>query len=84
MDDLLKAFTMGAPIQRKVISGGSTNGRIATEYETPNYKEDKVPERTIKYAKPFVNKIRDEVWGVSTLQLYKSNAKSKTFEITFM
>lgn len=67
MDDLLDRFARGESIQRRVISGGSTNGRILTEYETPNYKEDKVPERTIKYAKPFTDRIREEVWRVSIL-----------------
>lgn len=65
--DLLNQVLMGIPIQRQVISGGATNGRIATEYEAPNYKEDIVPERTIRYAKPFTEKLKDEVWRVSTI-----------------
>lgn len=59
-----EAFMSGKPPQRKVISGGSTSGRVATEYETPQYKEDVVPERTTVYAKPFVAKLKDEVWKV--------------------
>lgn len=55
----------GKSVQRKVVSGGSTSGRIATEYETPKYKKDVVPERTVSYAKPFVEKLKDEVWKVS-------------------
>lgn len=62
--DQLEAFLSGQPIVRKVISGGSTNGRIRTEYEEPNYGEDVVPERTTKYAKKFVDKVKQEVWKV--------------------
>lgn len=62
----------GLPIQRQVISGGATNGRIATEYETPNYKEDIVPDRTIRYAKPFTEKIKEEVWRVSISYINKN------------
>lgn len=61
----LDAFFKGIPIQRKTFSSGSTEGRLATEYETPSYKEDKVPEKTTKYAKPFVESIRREVRRVS-------------------
>lgn len=63
--DLFEAFLKGNPIQRGVIAGGTTNGRTATEYERPNYKEDVVPERTIKYAEKFMEKIRSEVRRVS-------------------
>ncbi|XP_031628409.1 probable ATP-dependent RNA helicase spindle-E [Contarinia nasturtii] len=59
----LDAFMMGKPVQRKMLSGGSTNGRIVTEYETAKYEEDEVVKRTMDYAKPFVKKIRDEVWN---------------------
>lgn len=76
MGDLFEDFMMGKAIQRRVISGGSTNGRIATEYERPNYKEDIVPERTNKYAERFTRKIRDEIWKVSLAQLdWPSNTK---------
>lgn len=61
----IDAFMKGESIERKILSGGTTNGRIATEYERPNYKEDKVVQRTLDYAKPFVDKIKDEVWKVS-------------------
>lgn len=64
MDDF-NAFLMGKLINRKTVSGGSTNGRVMTEHETTNYTVDKVPEKTIKYAEPFVEKLRDEVWSVS-------------------
>lgn len=63
--DLFDAFLMGKVIDRKTISGGSTNGRVVTEYETPNYIPDKVPEKTIEYAGSFVEKLRQEVWKVS-------------------
>lgn len=63
--DPLDAFFKGIPIQRKTFSSGSTEGRLATEYETPSYKEDKVPEKTTKYAQPFVKSIRREVGQVS-------------------
>lgn len=65
MDETLQAFLQGKSIQRKTISGGTTNGRIETEYETVSYKEDVVPEKTMKYARPFVKSIREEVKKVS-------------------
>lgn len=68
--DVLEAFMSGKSIQRKVISGGTTNGRVATEYEIPKYKEDKVPARTVRYAEPFVEKLKDEVWKVSIILEY--------------
>lgn len=63
--DLFNAFAMGIPIERKTISGGSTNGRIVTEYENPNYTEDVVPEKTTEYARKHVERIREEVARVS-------------------
>lgn len=65
-DDFLDRFLNGDSVPRKVLRGGSTNGRIRTEYEETNYKEEKVPEQTTKYAKPFVEKLRDEIWKVSS------------------
>lgn len=61
----LDAFLKGIPVQRKTISGGTTGGRVRTEYETPDYIEDKVPEKTKNYAKPFVDAIYNEVWEVN-------------------
>lgn len=61
----IEAFLSGRPVQRRTIAGGSTNGRVRTEYETPNYQDDVVPEKTMRYAKPFVTKLREEVWKVS-------------------
>lgn len=66
MDDLLDAFLSGDSIPRRTVVGGSTNGRIRTEYEEPNYIEDKVPDKTTEYAKPFVEQLKDEVWKVSS------------------
>lgn len=60
----IAAFLSGRPVERKTIAGGATNGRIRTDYETPNYEEDVVPAKTLKYAKPFVAQIREEVWKV--------------------
>lgn len=68
--DLMNAFLAGKPVQRKTISGGTTAGRVRTEYETPDYVEDKVPEKTTKYAKPFVDDIRDEIWKVNELIVF--------------
>lgn len=68
MDETLQAFLQGKSIQRKTISGGTTNGRIETEYETVSYKEDVVPEKTMKYARPFVRSIREEVRKVSNFK----------------
>lgn len=65
--DLLEAFLNGESIKRSTISGGSTNGRLRMEYERPNYIEDKVPEQTKKYAKPFVDQLKNEVWKVSIM-----------------
>lgn len=65
---MLQAFLQGRSIQRKTISGGTTNGRIETEYETVSYKEDVVPEKTMKYARPFVRSIREEVKKVSNFK----------------
>lgn len=71
MDDLLQRFLSGQSVTRKVIAGGTTDGRIATEYERPNYTEDEVPDATTRYARQFTNKIRDEVWQVSEKQTKK-------------
>lgn len=65
MDDLLEAFLAGKSVPRRTVSGGTTNGRLVTEYERPNYIEDKVPEQTKEYAKPFVEQLKQEVWDVS-------------------
>lgn len=65
-DDDLYRFLNGESVARKPVSGGSTNGRIRSEYEETFYTEEKVPEPTTKYAKPFVEKLKDEVWKVSS------------------
>lgn len=66
MDDLLEAFLSGENVRRQTISGGTTNGRLRMEYEQPNYIDDKVPEQTKKYAKPFVEQLKHEVWKVKS------------------
>lgn len=63
--DPLQAFLSGKSVQRRIISGGSTGGRVRTEYETPDYTEEKVPEKTTRYAEPYVRVIRDTVWKVN-------------------
>lgn len=68
MDDLLERFLAGQTIKREVIAGGTTDGRIVTEYERPNYQDDEVPEATTRYARNFTNKIREEVWRVSEMK----------------
>lgn len=65
MDDLLDAFLSGKSIPRGTVSGGTTNGRMRTEYEEPEYTEDIVPEPTKIYARPFVEQLKQEVWKVS-------------------
>ena len=65
MDDLLQRFLAGQTIKREVIAGGTTDGRIVTEYERPNYRDDEVPEATTRYARNYTDKIREEVWQVS-------------------
>lgn len=62
--DPFEAFFSGN-FQRKTILGGSTQGRVATEYETTSYKADKVPERTLMYAQPFIEAMREHVRKVS-------------------
>lgn len=64
MDDFLDRFLSGESVPRQTISGGTTNGRIRTEYEETTYFEDTVPEQTKKYAKPFIDKLEQEVWKV--------------------
>lgn len=63
--DALEAFFNGDPIERTIISGGTTNGRVRMHDERPNYTEDKVPEKTKKYAEPFENRLKEAVWEVS-------------------
>lgn len=63
--DALNALLSGRRVERKTVAGGSTNGRIQTEYEEPKYVQEKVPEKTRQYAQPFVEKLKNEVWDVS-------------------
>lgn len=72
MDDLLEQFMSGKSVQRQSISGGTTNGRVKTEYEETSYFEEKEPEQTTEYAKPFVEQLRQEVWDVSSNTLTKT------------
>lgn len=72
MDDLFEKWERGESITRKIVSGGSTNGRIRTEYEEIKYTEVKVPEQTTKYAKQFVDRLRDKIWEVSSSRKYCS------------
>lgn len=65
-DDTLYRFLNGESVERTRVAGGTTNGRTRTEYEETFYTEEKVPEQTTKYAKPFVEQLRDEVWKVSS------------------
>lgn len=67
MDDALERFFNEGVIERNTVGGGTTNGRTRSEYEETTYTEEKVPEQTTKYAKPFVEQLRDEVWKVSII-----------------
>lgn len=65
MEEALEAFLSGKNVERKTISGGTTNGRTRMLDERPNYVEDEVPEKTRKYAERFMEALRQGVWSVS-------------------
>lgn len=76
--DILDAFLSGKPVEKKVIRGGTTDGRIADKDEIPTYVEDKVPKQTREYAEPFVKKLHEAVLRVSKILFY---FQSKLFEV---